>query len=143
MLIKNICGLFLILTFCFSAAMAQKVAMPEEKTAERQMILNALSVPVSKELKQKVSFSTEEKFEVQGNWAFVAGQVRNIKGGAPNWKITDYQKRIDVDAFEDNLFALLKKTNGKWRVVIYQIGCTDVCYLDWDKEYKAPKALFK
>ena len=107
------------------------------------MILNALSVPVSKELKQKVSFSTDEKFTVQKNWAFVAGQVRNQRGGNPNWKITDYQKRIDVDAFEDNLFALLKKTNGKWRVVAYLIGCTDVCYLDWDKEYKAPKALFK
>lgn len=74
---------------------------------------------------------------------FINSETRNAKGGEPNWKITRYQKRIDVHVFDNNIFALLKKTNGKWRVVIYLIGSTDVCHLGWDKEYKAPKALFK
>lgn len=77
------------------------------------------------------------------NWAFVVGQARDGRGGAPNWKITEYRQRIDVDGFEDNLFALLKKSGGKWRVVTYMIGCNDVCYLGWDKKYKAPTAIFK
>ena len=113
-----------------------------ESSTEQATILKALSVPVSKDLKQKITFSTRA-VNVQGNWAFVAGQARNDKGDEPNWKLTEYQKRIDVDAFEDNLFALLKQKNGKWSVITYMIGCTDVCYLDWNKQYKAPKAIFE
>lgn len=142
MLKKNICGLLLIFAFTAAAAFAQKVHTPAKNSTERSAILGALRVPVSKELKQEVSFLANA-FKVQGNWAFVGGQAQNAKGGAPNWKITEYQKRIDVDSFEDNLFALLKKSGGKWRVVTYMIGCNDVCYLGWDKEYKAPPAIFK
>jgi hypothetical protein len=142
MLEKFFCGLLLILAFSVSAAVAQKTYIPAKNSAERATILEALSVPVSKDLKQKITFTTRA-VKVQGNWAFVAGQARNAKGRKPNWKLTEYQKQIDVDAFEDNLFALLRKKNGKWRVVTYMIGCTDPCYSDWDTQYKAPKAIFK
>lgn len=138
----NICGLLLIFAFSISAIFAQKTYTPAKNSRERAAILNVLRVPVTKELKQEVSFLAPN-FKVQGNWAFVGGQARNAKGGEPNWKITEYQKTIDVDGFEDNLFALLKKTGGKWKVVTYMIGCNDVCYLGWDKQYKAPKAIFE
>lgn len=136
--------LYLLLIFVFSAsAFAQQTYTPAKNSPERAAIFNALRVPVSKELKQNVSFAANN-FKAQGNWAFIGGQVRNSKGdGSPNWKITKYQEQIDADSFEDNLFALLKKTGGKWRVVTYMIGCNDVCYLDWDKQYKAPSAIFK
>jgi hypothetical protein len=141
-MLKKKCFLLLIFAFSVSAVFAQKAYTPAKNSPERAEILAALRAPVSKDLKQPVSFLATN-FKAQGNWAFVGGQARNAKGGKPNWKITEYQKRIDVDAFEDNLFALLKKSGGKWRVVTYMIGCTDVCYLNWDKEYKAPGAIFK
>ena len=141
MLKRNIWYLLIIFAFIVPAASA-RIYTPAENSTERAAILKALSVPVSKDLKQNITFSTE-KFKVQGNWAFVAGRARNAEGGEPNWKLTKYQKLIDTNDFEDNLFALLKKTNGKWRVVTYMINCHDVCYLDWDKRYKAPKAIIE
>jgi hypothetical protein len=139
---KFIWCLFLIVAFSGSAALAQEIHTPVEGSPESAAILSALSVPVSRDLKQKITFSTE-KFKVQGNWAFVAGKARDAKGGDPNWKLTKQQALIDSGDFEDNLFGLLKKTNGKWRVVTYMISCQDVCYLGWDKQYKAPKAIIE
>lgn len=115
---------------------------PEKNSAERTAIFDALRVPVAKKLKQDVQF-VADKLKVQGDWAFIAGKARNAQGGEPNWKITKYQEDIDNGAFDDNLFALLKKSGDKWSVVTYAIGCTDVCYLGWDKEFKAPKAIFE
>lgn len=115
---------------------------PEKDSPERAAILDALREPVGKELKQEVIF-TVDKLKVQGDWAFVAGQPKNKDGGEPNWKITEYQKFIDSGDFEKGLYALLKNTGGKWAVVKYMMNCHDVCYLGWDKEYKAPKAIFE
>ncbi|HEY0428829.1 MAG TPA: hypothetical protein VGC76_13695 [Pyrinomonadaceae bacterium] len=140
MLKKSLFAAFIVLAFV-SFSLAQKVYTPAKDSAERKAILGALRVPVEKELKQKVQFSVDN-FNVQSNWAFVGGAPQNMSGGAPNFKGTDYQKRIDVDAFDNNIFALLKKTGGRWKVVTYMIGCTDVCYLNWTKDYKAPKKIF-
>jgi hypothetical protein len=140
MLKKSILSLFVVLAFT-SLAFAQSASTPAKDSAVRKAILSALRVPVEKELKQKIQFSVET-IKVQGNWAFLGGALQNTSGGEPNFKGTDIQKRIDVDAFDNNIFALLKKTGGKWKVVTYLIGCTDVCYLPWAKDYKAPKAIF-
>jgi hypothetical protein len=142
MLKRNIWYLLLILACSAPAAMAQATKAPGENSRESAAVLKALSVPVSKDLKQRITFSTE-KLKVQGNWAFVSGQARNAEGNDPNWKLTRYQKFIESNDFEDNLFALLKKTKGRWRVVTYVMNCHDVCYLDWDKRYKAPKAIIE
>jgi hypothetical protein len=142
MLKRNSWYLLLIFALSVTTAFAQGTETPAENSPERAAVLKALSVPVSKDLKQQVTFSTE-KLKVQGNWAFVSGQAKNAEGGEPNWKLTKYQKFINTNDFEDNLFALLKKTNGKWRVVTYRMNCHDVCYLDWDKRYKAPKAIIE
>ena len=142
MLKRNIWYLLLIFAFSFTTALAQGTETQAKNSPESAAVLKALSVPVSKELKQTITFSTD-KLKVQGNWAFVSGQAKNADGGAPNWKLTKYQEFIDSNDFEDNLFALLKKTNGKWRVVTYMMNCHDVCYLGWDKKYKAPKAIIE
>ncbi len=115
---------------------------PAGETGERKAVLDALRVPVSKDLKQEIIFVVD-KFKTQGEWAFVAGKPKKADGGEPNWKITKYQKFIDSGDFEEGLYGLLKKTDGKWEVVTYLMNCHDVCYLGWDKEYKAPKSLFE
>jgi hypothetical protein len=142
MLKRNVCYLLLIFAFSAITAFAQGTEAPAEISPEQAAVLKALSVPVSKDLKQEITFSAD-KLRVQGNWAFVSGQAKNAEGGEPNWKLTKYQEFIDSGDFEDNLFALLKKTNGKWRVVTYMMNCHDVCYLDWDKKHKAPKAIIE
>lgn len=140
MLKKLSVGLTFILLLAFSA-FAQNATTPAKGSKDRTAILNALRVPVEKELKQKVQFAVQN-FNVQGNWAFLSGDPQNMAGGQPDYSKTEYQEAIEADMFDNNFFALLKKTGGKWKVVTYQIGCTDVCWLDWDTQYKAPKAIF-
>jgi hypothetical protein len=128
-------------TLLATGALAQKVYTPEKGSAERTSILNALRVPVEKELKQKIVFNVEN-FNVSGAWAFVSGDPQDSGGGRPDYRGTPYQEAIDADMFDNNFFALLKRSAGKWKVIRYEIGCTDVCYADWWRRHKAPKAVF-
>jgi hypothetical protein len=98
-------------------------------------------VPVERDLKQKIVFVTDH-FKVQGTWAFISGTPQGQDGNAPKYTGTKYADAVDSGAFDNNFFALLRKTSGKWRVTTYAIGCTDVCYADWWRRYKAPKAVF-
>lgn len=120
---------------------AQSAYTPEKGSAERKAILDALRVPVERELKQKVVFAIDN-FKVQGTWAFVSGTPQNASGGQPDYSITPYAEAVDSGAFDNNFFALMRKTGGKWKVVTRAIGCTDVCFADWWNRYKAPKAIF-
>lgn len=132
-------ALFLIL-FSFSV-FGQAVYTPERGSAERKAILDALRLPVERDLKQKVIF-VADNFRVQGSWAFVSGTPQNSNGGSPDYSGTKYAEAVDSGAFDNNFFALLRKTSGRWRVTTVAIGCTDVCFADWWRRYKAPKAIF-
>ncbi len=134
-------ALIVVVLLLSAAAFGQGVYTPEKGSAERKAILDALRIPVERELKQKIVFSAEN-FNVAGNWAFLSGDPQSPDGGQPDYRGTPYQEAKDADMFDNNFFALLRKTGGKWKVVHYAIGCTDVCYADWWRRYKAPKAVF-
>src|SRR4051794_38415350 len=138
---RKLVTLTFIICLAASAAAAQGVYTPEKGSPERKAILDALRLPVEKRLKQKVIFATDN-FNVSGNWAFIAGQPQAPDGGRPDYSRTSYADAVSSGMFDSNIFALLKKTAGAWRVVTFQIGCTDVCFLPWQKQYKAPKAVF-
>ena len=140
MLKKSVFG-FLIVLACASFDFAQSADTPAKDSSVRKAILSALRVPVEKKLKQKIVFNIDH-FKVQGVWAFLSGEPQNTTGGKPDYKGTAYQAAIDAGMFDNNFFALLKKTGGKWKIVTYAIGCTDVCALDWSTQYKAPKEIF-
>lgn len=131
----------IVVLFLSGAAFAQAVRTPEKGSAERTAILDALRTPVERELKQKIVFNLDH-FRVTGTWAFLGGDPQSPTGGQPDYRGTKYQSARDADMFDNNIFALLRKTGGKWKVVTYAIGCTDVCYADWWRRYKAPKAIF-
>lgn len=129
-----------VVVFLFSSlAAAQGVYTPEKGSAERTAILDTLRVPVEKAFKQKIVFVTDN-CKVQGTWAFVSGQPMLPSGQEPELKNTRFAAY--QDAYDNNFFGLLRKTAGKWKVVTHAIGCTDVCYADWWKRYRAPKAIF-
>jgi hypothetical protein len=137
----RLCVVFAAL-FAFGVAVAgQSVYTPEKGSAERTAILNALRVPVERELKQKVVFVADD-FNVTGNWALIGGRPQTASGGSPDYSKTRYRDAVDAGAFDNNVFALLKRTGSSWRVVTYAIGCTDVCYVGWWRRHRAPKAVF-
>lgn len=140
MLKKLLIGLSIMLVFA-GATFAQKTYTPEKGSKERTAILDALRIPVEKELKQKVQFAVND-FNISGNWAFVSGEPQNMDGGQPDYSKSIYKDEVAEGMFDNNFFALLKKVGGKWKVITHAVGCTDVCYIGWDKAYKAPKAIF-
>ena len=68
--------------------------------------------------------------------------VISSDGKVPNWKGTPYAQAAGYGAQSDGISALLKRSGNSWVIVTKAIGCTDVCYVDWWKKYKAPKAIF-
>ena len=54
-----------------------------------------------------------------------------------------HEEAIRQGAFDDEIAALLHKKGSRWTVTKYVIGATDVAWDGWDKQYKAPSALFK
>ena len=124
------------------AASAQEARTPATGSAERKAIADALRAPVEKELKQKVVFKIDH-LKASGDWAFLRGVPQRPDGGRVDYSTTAYQQRIEDGVFDDWICALLRKKAGKWQVVKYVIGATDVVYEGWDEEYNAPSAIFK
>jgi hypothetical protein len=137
-------GLFLGLSFfatllCTSTAVAQYT--PEKGSVERKAITDALRVPVEKKLKQSVVFNIDH-LKVQDDWAFMLGAPRKPGGGRLDYSKTSYAEAERLGMFDDNICALLHKVRGRWRVVRYVIGATDVPYIEWDKQFHAPSGIF-
>jgi hypothetical protein len=130
-----------LLLITVAAAAAQGVHSPSKDSAEREDILDALRVPVERDLKQKIVFVVEN-MNVSGAWAFVGGTPQSANGGEPNYRSTKYWEAKRLGMFDNNYSALLKKTGGTWRVIAFRIGCTDVCYATWWHDHRAPKAIF-
>ena len=124
---------------CASTTLAQYT--PEKGSVERKAITDALRVPVEKKLKQSVVFNIDH-LKVQDGWAFMFGAPRKPGGGRLDYSKTAYAEAEAAGMFDDNISALLRKVRGRWTVVKYVIGATDVVYLDWDKQYRAPSGIF-
>jgi hypothetical protein len=144
--------LVLALMFCVSLVVAQGGGslktgtaaiphVPAKGSAERKAIVDALRSPVEKRLKQPVIFKIDH-LKAQGKWAFLSGRPQTSDGSEIDYTGTVYEDAVDSGAFDDGIVALLRNVNGKWTVVQYVIGATDVPYVDWDKKYRAPKGIF-
>ena len=124
-----------------SLATAQTVTTPRQGAPVRTAILNALRKPVEKELGQRVVFQVDT-LRVKGEWAFMSGRPLTSKGKKIDYRKTPYRAALDSGAFDDWICALLKKNGTQWKVLRYAIGATDVVWDGWDREFKAPRAIF-
>jgi len=94
----------LAILFLFGcSAFAQGVYTPEKGTPERKEILDALRLPVERELKQKIVFAADT-FNVLGNWTFIFGTMRSPEGGQPDFSRTKYAQ-AQRDGLSSALFA--------------------------------------
>lgn len=136
--------LILVLSF-FSTLLFATTAVaqytPEKGSVERKAITDALRVPVEKKVKQSVVFNIDH-LKVQDEWALLFGAPRKPNGEKLDYSKTSYAEAVALGMFDDNISALLHKVRGRWRVVRYVIGATDVPYIGWDKQYRAPSGIF-
>jgi hypothetical protein len=137
-------GIFILIMLIGGAqhATAQGTSSPKQGSAERRAIMEALRVPVERQLKQKTVFVINH-LKVKQGWAFLTGRPQQPDGKPINYKKTPYASALEAGAFDDGISALLHQKGKKWVVVQYSIGATDVPWEDWDKRFKAPSAIFK
>lgn len=138
------CCLLLVLLSLTACARAQsRPTTPKPGSAERRAIVNALRPTVRKSIKQNAVFRIDH-LKVQNGWAFLRGKPLQPNGKPLDYRGTEYEEAIKQGAFDDGIYALLRKRPGaKWRVVVYNIGATDVVWSSWEYQHKAPGAIFR
>ena len=111
---------------------------PKIGSKERKEIMDALRVPVEKDLKMRVVFVVTEPqigFRVVRDWVFVNARFVH-SDGTPMGK--SYYGSGEIS---DNVQALLHRIWGKWKIVTHVTGASDVEWEDWPKKYHAPAAV--
>ena len=134
--------LLALLLFASPIDSQTRVDSPSSGSTVRKAILDGLRVPVENDLHQPVKFKVDV-IKVQDGWAFVRGVPQRSDGSVVDYTGTKYKEAIDLGAFDEGFCALLRKEGKSWQVVTYAIGSTDVPWVTWAEEHKAPEAIFK
>lgn len=124
-----------LLFFLTSATLFGQQNINTPNHPERKATLQSLRLSIEKELKQPVKFVVHA-LRREKNYAFFSGQVKNKLGDDIDFRKTSYRQLVIEGLFDgDATYALLKKVNGKWKVITYVIGPTDVAWSDWPDKY--------
>ena len=114
---------------------------PARGSAERQALMDALLETVRRELGKPAIFEVNE-LRVLGDWAFADVSPRNPDGTPLDYRGTPMEEAQREGVAGDGMYALLRRQNGRWRVVRHAIGPTDVAWIPWEEELHAPRAIF-
>lgn len=112
---------------------------PKPGSPERKAICDVLRVPIEKEIGLPVIFRISH-LRIQDGWAFMKGQPRTKDDKAINYSNTPLAE--DAQTADELLVAVLRKTNGRWKVVRHAIFTTDVWWHGLHKELGAPIEIF-
>jgi hypothetical protein len=123
-----------------SSASAQ-VETPAPGTPLRKAILDSLRPMVAAEVGAPVEFASVD-MRVLGEWTFVTAVPQRPGGGEIEYLYTRYQSAWEQDMFGGTVAALLRETPNGWLVYEYDLGATDVIWLDWKDWYPVPPEVF-
>jgi hypothetical protein len=93
-------------------------------TPQRKAVLDALRPAIEAKLGANVEFVVQV-LRVEGGWAFVIADPQR-KGGKPIDGKSYFDDFDNMDGLRVD--AVLQMRNGRWRLVEYAIGATDVWY---------------
>lgn len=79
---------------------------------------------------------------VQDGFAFTVVTPRTAAGGKIDYSQTRFRNEELDGGLDASLYALLRQTDGEWRVLAHVLGPTDVAYSTWWSEFGAPKTIF-
>jgi hypothetical protein len=120
-----------------------EAAIAGAKWIRKKAALDALRVPVEKKLTIPIQFEVND-YITSGNFAFAFLTLKHKDGSKMDYKGTPYERQFRLGgSISDNVFGLFKYENGVWKILTYSLGPTDVPYINWEKEYNAPKELFE
>jgi hypothetical protein len=107
----------------------------------RKAMLDALRIPLEKDLAQRVIFRIHD-LRTRAGWVFVSAQPLQPDGTPIDYLKTHYKAMIDEYAFDDHVDALLYFDQTDWFVKIWELGSTDVPWEPWGARFGTPPGLF-
>jgi hypothetical protein len=132
-------AMLLVAAATSGGALAQRAYEPGRGTAERSELMNAIRPLVEARVGPPVEFVVD-RLRVAGDWAFAIVQPQRPGGGAIDMYATVYRDQVD---YMDGLgtYVLLRHAHGRWNVVDFAVGPTDV-FWDGDPLYlQLPRGL--
>lgn len=118
-----------------------EISTPPPGSSQRREIVDAFRPRIEAEVGPPVVFVVSV-LRVSGNWAFVQATPRRPGGVDIDWKRTKFREAFEKDFMSDIVMGLLKYDGGKWSLVEYVIGPTDVFWENWQQKYRLPRQLF-
>lgn len=109
---------------------------------DRRLLLDAARKPAETVLARKV-WLKEKSVRTSGDWAFVLAELQGADGRPIDYHGTPKAQQAEAGFLSKDYVALLRRQDGKWRVVKDAIGPTDVVWEGWSQEFGAPADLFK
>lgn len=110
---------------------------------QRRVLLDTIRPAVEQRVGQPVQFMVDV-LRTQGDWAFFAGSVQQPNGRPIDFSRTSYAEQLEEGMFDGpGTYALLRRVGGRWRLVDFVVGPTDVYYLGWPDQFGVPMSLFE
>lgn len=134
-------GLAVAAVFAAAPARAQRIIQVERSSPERKAILDAVRVPVERQLGIGVVFVVR-RLVVYGDWAFASLAPRNEAGGRIDYRRTRIGRDFIPDLDSDTVHALLRRAGPSWTIVEEAFLPTDVVWEEWERKYRLPRRLF-
>ncbi len=113
-------------------ASAQQIYTPERGSQERKLILDAIRPLLEARVGAPVEFVVN-RMRVYQDWAWLVVDPQRPGGGEIATSGPDFKMWEDLDGL--TTYALLRQAYGRWNLIDYAIGPTDV-FWDGDPLYK-------
>lgn len=114
-----------------SVASAQQIYTPERGSIERKAILNAIRPLLEARLGAPVELVVN-RMNVYGDWVWLVVDPQRPGGGQIATSGPDFKMWSDLDGL--TTYALMRQAYGRWNLIDYSIGPTDV-FWDGDPLY--------
>lgn len=114
---------------------------PPRGSPLRAAVLDGVRPMVEAEVGRPVEFVVDY-MGVVGEWAFVLLSPQRPGGGAIPYVTTRYATAVAAGVFDNQVSALLRETPAGWLVYEYNLGATDVPWIDWGTYYPVPWEVF-
>lgn len=125
-------------------ANAQDIVQPPRGSALRAELMDAARPTFEREIGGPIEFVVR-RLNVWGEWAYGNVTPQRRGGRAIDWRQTRFAEDFKAGAFAASvsLFLLRRGGSGRWEMVEYAIGPTDVAWDWWRQQLDLPSALFE
>jgi hypothetical protein len=113
-----------------------------ETDPRRAPIADSMRRALEDDLEQPLRVEISSLRERDG-WAFATVYARTPAGAQIDWTRTHYADERRSGVLEDDTtYLLLQRRGDAWNVRELSIGSPDNAWMDWGREYGAPKEIF-